>query len=177
MCILPCDCPCTMCLLPSLDDVHLNPTLLRYTLHERVPNWLLVVLAFVVPLCLMPIINILTIRSLWDLHNSILGREWLWSCWYSNIWQPELCASAVILSLALTGSLSNILKLMAGRPRPDLIARCMPVSGSANPAVFGLLDDSICTQTNNKIMKDGFASFISAHASCSCLVCIILGQV
>ena len=121
-----------------------------YTLHERVPNWLLVVLALVVPLFLMPIINLLTVRSLWDLHNSTLG---------------------LILSLALTGSLTNILKLTAGRPRPDLLARCLVASGSQNPPVFGLVDGSICTQTNAAILKDGWASFISAHSSRTALPC------
>lgn len=131
----------------SLDDQTIQ---YPYTLHERVPNWLLVVLAFVVPLLLMPVINLLTIRSLWDLHNSTLG---------------------LILSLALTGSLTNILKLTTGRPRPDLLARCLPTAGSQNPPVFGLVDSSICTQTSTKIMNDGWASFISGHSSRTCLTC------
>jgi diacylglycerol diphosphate phosphatase / phosphatidate phosphatase len=57
------------------------------------------------------------------------------------------------------------MKLTAGRPRPDLIARCLPRPGSQNHPVFGLVDWSICTQTDEDIMADGWKSFLSGHAS------------
>ena len=92
-------------------------------------------------------------------------------------------ASSVILSLALTGAITNIFKVTAGRPRPDLIDRvgrlyskrtvtdynpltqCQPAPGSANAAVYGLVDYTICTQADNGILRDGFRSLISGHAS------------
>jgi diacylglycerol diphosphate phosphatase / phosphatidate phosphatase len=92
-------------------------------------------------------------------------------------------ASSVILSLALTGAITNVFKVTAGRPRPDLIDRvghlyfkrtishnlplkqCQPAAGSANAAVYGLVDYTICTQTDNSILQDGFRSLISGHAS------------
>lgn len=73
----------------------------------------------------------------------------------------------VILSLTLTGSLTNILKLTAGRPRPDLIARCLPRPGSHNHPIYGLVDYTVCTQTDDDIMRDGWKSFLSGHASCA----------
>ncbi|CCA69930.1 related to DPP1-diacylglycerol pyrophosphate phosphatase [Serendipita indica DSM 11827] len=117
-----------------------------YTLHERVPDWLLGIVCLVVPAVTMPLVNLISVRTLWDLHNSELG---------------------LILSLALAGSITNILKITAGRPRPDLIARCQPASGSENPAVFGLVDWHICTQTSQSIMRDGWRSFSSGHSSLS----------
>lgn len=30
------------------------------------------------PLVLLPIINLFTVRMLWDLHNSYLGRAYMW---------------------------------------------------------------------------------------------------
>ena len=59
------------------------------------------------------------------------------------------------------------MKVTVGRPRPDLIARCLPKPGSENASVFGLVTAEICTQTDNFILKDGFRSFPSAHASCT----------
>ncbi|KAG8951624.1 hypothetical protein FRC04_005912 [Tulasnella sp. 424] len=98
------------------------------------------------PLVIMPIINLVSIRSWWDWHNSWLG---------------------LILSLGLTGTITNIVKITAGRPRPDLIARCQPAFNSANAPLFGLTSASICTQTDIKIMRDGFRSFFSGHSSLS----------
>ncbi|KAG8836154.1 hypothetical protein FRC18_011740 [Serendipita sp. 400] len=45
-----------------------------YTINERVPNWLLGVLCLGVPFVLMPIVNLISVRSFWDFHNSELGR-------------------------------------------------------------------------------------------------------
>jgi membrane-associated phospholipid phosphatase len=61
----------------------------------------------------------------------------------------------------MPGSLKNAI----GKPRPDLIDRCQPLPGSADPLPFGLSNYSICTQTNNAILKDGFRSFPSGHSS------------
>ena len=77
------------------------------------------------------------------------------------------CHAAVLLSFTLTGVVSQALKVTVGRPRPDLIARCLPKPGSENAAVFGLVTAEICTQTDFFILKDGFRSFPSAHASCT----------
>ncbi|CAG8471718.1 10494_t:CDS:2 [Scutellospora calospora] len=55
----------------------------------------------------------------------------------------------------------------AGRPRPDFIDRCNPLPGSVDASPFGLSNSSICQQTNNHIMRDGFKSFVSGHSSLS----------
>jgi membrane-associated phospholipid phosphatase len=46
----------------------------------------------------------------------------------------------------------------------DLISRCHPIPGSADPPL-GLSTSAICTQTNVHIMRDGFKSFPSGHSS------------
>lgn len=48
-----------------------------FAVHERVPNGLLIVIALVAPMVLMPLVNLLTVRSLWDWHNSSLGGKGL----------------------------------------------------------------------------------------------------
>lgn len=43
--------------------------------------------------------------------------------------------------------------------------RCRPKDGSKNAETFGLVAVTICTQTNSRILNDGFKSFPSGHAS------------
>ncbi|KAF9036663.1 phosphatidic acid phosphatase type 2/haloperoxidase [Panaeolus papilionaceus] len=126
----------------SLEDTSLRHP---FAVHERVPNTALICVCFVAPILIMPIINFITVRSLWDLHNSSLG---------------------LVLSLALTGSITQLVKITVGRPRPDVISRCIPKAGSEDPPL-GLSNSTICTQTNHAILLDGFRSFFSGHSSLS----------
>ncbi|KAJ7940784.1 phosphatidic acid phosphatase type 2/haloperoxidase [Mycena leptocephala] len=117
-----------------------------YAVHERIPDFALHMISIVAPVVLQALINLLTIRSWWDLHNSLLG---------------------LILGLSITGSITQVTKLTVGRPRPDIIDRCQPIPGSVDP-IYGLSNSSICTTPNNSaIMLDGFRSFPSGHASLS----------
>lgn len=116
-----------------------------YAVQERIPNSWLILICFAAPLVLQPIINLLTIRSLWDFHNSTLG---------------------LILSLALTGAFTQFVKITVGRPRPDLIDRCQPPPGTVDPP-FGLTAWQVCTQTDIPLLRDGFRSFPSGHSSLS----------
>jgi membrane-associated phospholipid phosphatase len=71
----------------------------------------------------------------------------------------------LLLSTAAAYTITGALKNATGKPRPDLIDRCRPKDGSADPPVFGLVTSDICTQTNHAILKDGFRSFPSGHSS------------
>jgi hypothetical protein len=84
---------------------------------------------------------------------------------FACLYSPQIF-SAVVLGLALTGSVTQFVKITVGRPRPDIIDRCQPPAGSADPP-FGLTDWTICTQTDIKILRDGFRSFPSGHSSMS----------
>ncbi|KAK0210616.1 phosphatidic acid phosphatase type 2/haloperoxidase [Desarmillaria ectypa] len=126
----------------SLADTSLRHT---YALQERVPNIALYFICFVAPLLIQPVVNLLTIRSWWDLHNGTLG---------------------LILGLALTGSITQFSKITVGRPRPDIVDRCQPLAGAVDP-VFGLSNYTICQQQDNSILRDGFRSFPSGHSSLS----------
>ncbi|KAF7295049.1 PAP2-domain-containing protein [Mycena indigotica] len=114
--------------------------------HERVPNFALYIIAIVSPAILQGLTNLVTLRSWWDLHNSLLG---------------------LVLSLSITGSVTQVTKLTVGRPRPDMLDRCQPKPGSVDP-IFGLSDSSICTTVaNSPTLMDGFRSFPSGHSSLS----------
>ncbi|PVU93997.1 hypothetical protein BB559_003108 [Furculomyces boomerangus] len=57
-----------------------------------------------------------------------------------------------------------LIKKVAGRPRPDFISRCKPDT-NITPNSLKLYDKSICTQTNQEILAQGFKSFPSGHSS------------
>ncbi|KAJ8522872.1 hypothetical protein ONZ45_g576 [Pleurotus djamor] len=116
-----------------------------FATHERVPNLALVFICFVAPLLLQPIINLITVRSWWDLHNSTLG---------------------LVLGISLTAAITQFTKLTVGRPRPDVISRCQPPPGLTDPE-YGLTTSAVCTQVDLAILRDGFRSFPSGHSSLS----------
>lgn len=128
-------------------DFSLNDTSLQHPFaeHERIPNKALIILAVLAPFLLNLVVNFLTVRSWWDAHTSTLG---------------------LLLGLGTTGSITQFVKVTVGRPRPDIISRCIPAPGSADP-LWGLSTYHICTQTNEKVLKDGFRSFFSGHSSLS----------
>ena len=79
---------------------------------------------------------------------------------YSLIWvrspfDAHQGALGFVLSLAITTTLTDIVKITVGRPRPDLLARCMLPPGTVN-AIPGLVTSALCTQPNKAILADGF---------------------
>ncbi|PPQ70286.1 hypothetical protein CVT24_000849 [Panaeolus cyanescens] len=133
----------------SLEDTSLRHP---FAVHERVPNTALVCVCFVAPILIMPIINFITVRSLWDLHNSALFFT--------------ACMALLNTANHHHQVLWALVKITVGRPRPDVISRCQPIAGSVDPPL-GLSNSSICTQTDHEILIDGFRSFFSGHSSLS----------
>ncbi|TFY71761.1 hypothetical protein EVG20_g1252 [Dentipellis fragilis] len=148
-------------------EFSLSDTSIQYpfTEHERVPvaavplptvgefvgcssvtqDKALYFIAIIAPLVLQWVIDILTIRTWWDAHSSALG---------------------VILSLAISGSVTQFVRITVGRPRPDFIVRCNPAPGTVDPPL-GLSSASICNQSDISTLREGFRSFPSGHASLS----------
>lgn len=139
--------------------------------HEKISTGLLVVLALVVPALIILLVTFTLVpgptvpksvpksliwkRKLWELHASWLGLG---------------------LSLALAFVITNGMKNLFGRPRPDLISRCNPdmaniskwaVGGGNRPEGIVLVQAGICQQTDSDILNDGFRSYPSGHSSFS----------
>lgn len=67
-------------------------------------------------------------------------------------------AIAIVLSAVIT----DIIKNAVGRPRPDLLARCLP-SPDTLPDVLVTID--ACTRADGHVLQDGWRSFPSGHSS------------
>ena len=81
------------------------------------------------------------------------------------------------MSLATAFMLTQCMKQLFGKPRPDLLSRCNPnvdaVSthrlggdGMGFSPLWELVGATICQQTDKGHLNDGFRSFPSGHSSC-----------
>ncbi|GAA5925614.1 hypothetical protein JCM1841_004788 [Sporobolomyces salmonicolor] len=125
----------------SLNDESIQHT---YAVHERITFGECIVYSAIIPAVIIALIGVVWRRSLYDVHNGILG---------------------LLLSVSITTVFTQVVKVCVGRPRPDLIDRCQPVEGAANAAVYGLATVAICTVQTGHIIDDGFKSFPSGHSS------------
>ncbi|KAK3337303.1 PAP2 superfamily-domain-containing protein [Cercophora scortea] len=143
-----------------------------FTEHETVPLWLLVVCSVVVPIVIVAIISLVFVpgstvprgtpkaliwkRKLWELHAGWLG---------------------LALSVVAAWLITNGMKNLFGKPRPDLLSRCEPdihnlaqyiVGGISNSSSNGqLVSADICKSTDKAKLDDGFRSYPSGHSSSS----------
>ncbi|KAK3492210.1 phosphatidic acid phosphatase type 2/haloperoxidase [Neurospora hispaniola] len=74
----------------------------------------------------------------------------------------HLTTLGFLTSIILTTFLTDLIKNMVGRPRPDLIDRCQP-DPSTPPNK--LVSVEVCTQTDHHTLHDGWRSFPSGHSS------------
>lgn len=69
------------------------------------------------------------------------------------------------ISITLTSLLTDIIKNAVGRPRPDLLARCVPAPDAPQDVPVGV---SVCTAPQDThIFQEGWRSFPSGHSSFS----------
>lgn len=139
----------------SLDDETIQ---FPHAVHERVPVWLLFIIAYLIPALTIALHSLIMRRGWRMIHISILG---------------------LTAATALTVFATALIKNGVGRPRPDLLDRCQPLKDT--PAT-GLVDVSVCTTTNAHFLDEGFRSFPSGHSSYAFaglgfLACWLSGQV
>ncbi|EON97884.1 putative pap2 domain-containing protein [Phaeoacremonium minimum UCRPA7] len=153
----------------SLEDPDIS---FPYTEHETVSAPIAFVINTVGPVVIIFIIALVLVpgrtvpkgtpkslvwkRKLWELHAGWLGLG---------------------LSVASAWFITQGMKNLFGKPRPDLLARCQPdianiaqyvVGGIANVSSNGqLVSAAICKNTDDSVLQDGFRSFPSGHASSS----------
>lgn len=136
----------------SLNDISIQYT---YGGPSTIPNWALVILSVILPAV---VILSWTLSVERRRHRSALIT-------HSILWTLNKSWLGLALSIALSQVVTNAFKITVGRPRPDLIARCIPRAGSVDAAVYGLSTSEICTQIDVGKLRDGFRSFPSGHSS------------
>jgi membrane-associated phospholipid phosphatase len=97
--------------------------------------------------------------------------------WRRKLWEWHTGWLGLGLSLAAAFLITNGMKNLFGKPRPDLLSRCVPdvlnivnhtVGGFPNALEgFNVVSATICQQTDKDILDDGFRSFPSGHSSFS----------
>jgi membrane-associated phospholipid phosphatase len=97
--------------------------------------------------------------------------------WRRKLWEWHTGWLGLGLSLAAAFLITNGMKNLFGKPRPDLLSRCNPdLANISKYAVGGysntedgilLVTAAICQNTNKSILNDGFRSFPSGHSSFS----------
>ncbi|KAJ1966104.1 hypothetical protein GGI12_000308 [Dipsacomyces acuminosporus] len=140
-------------LLSNIEPFHRDFSLTNKTIQyphkpDSVPFYAAVILCFVFPLVAILLWTGLIRRSFHDMNSGVLG----------------LC-----VSLVMNMMITNTIKNLAGRHRPDFITRCnldMSTVATLEPAV-GLLTTAVCRQTDKRLFRDGMRSFPSGHTSFS----------
>ena len=142
-----------------------------YVEKEKVSTSVLFVTSLLAPAIIITIVTLAFVPSSTALNQSSKIRSWRHKLWEWNVGWMGLA-----LSCALTALFTNALKLLIGKPRPDLLSRCQPDrSQISSHTLGGILDGvsegtlvswTICQQTDRDILKDGFQSYPSGHASC-----------
>lgn len=84
-------------------------------------------------------------QSFWDVHNGLLGAFVLPNFALARVCLPSFLRTGLFLSCSITTVATQVIKVTVGRPRPDMLARCQPIAGAVNAAVYGLSTWDICT--------------------------------
>lgn len=142
-----------------------------YVEKEKVSTSVLFVTSLLAPAIIITIVTLAFVPSSTAPNQPPKVRSWSHKLWEWNVGWMGLA-----LSCALTALFTNALKLLIGKPRPDLLSRCQPdLSQVSSHTLGGILDRvsegtlvswTICQQTDRGILKDGFQSYPSGHASC-----------
>ncbi|EAQ90817.1 hypothetical protein CHGG_02752 [Chaetomium globosum CBS 148.51] len=156
----------------SLDDRNIA---FPFTVNETVPVWLAVVIAIIAPIFLIIVICLIFVpgatvpvgtpksliwkRKLWELHTGLLG---------------------LALSVVAAWFITNGMKNLFGKPRPDLLDRCQPDLDNLSKYIIGglkglktattsgqLVSPDICKNPDKSTLDDGFRSYPSGHSSSS----------
>lgn len=143
-----------------------------YNAHEKIATSTLVLVALVAPAIIILIICLLLVPG--PTVPSSTPKSLIWK---RKLWEWNTGWMGLALSLAIAFVITNGMKVLFGRQRPDLLSRCDPdldnvqkyiVGGLGDRAPQGqyLVDRHICRQTDSAMLRAGFTSFPSGHASC-----------
>lgn len=136
---------------------------------------MLVIVSLVAPAVIIFLVSMIfvpgpTIRKSTPRSKTFRIKLWEWNTGWMGLG----------LALASAFFLTEGVKNLTGKPRPDLLNRCNPDLGSESLAANGvggvgqgifnglvMVSSTICRQKSRDVLDDGFKSFFSGHSSCS----------
>ena len=143
--------------------------------QETIPTWLLVLVALIIPAAITFVVCLVFVPG--PTASRGTPKKVIWR---RKLWEWNTAWMGLALSCATAFMVTQGMKLLFGKPRPDLLSRCQPDRsriGQTDVSQFGeplnqlwvLVTSDICTNTDDDILQDGFKSFPSGHASCEFL--------
>lgn len=95
-----------------------------------------------------------------------------------KLWELEKGLAGLALAVAMAFFVTQGLKNLFGKPRPDMLDRCQPDLNNIAEHVLGgygqriderwtLVSATICTNEDDKVLNDGFRSWPSGHSTFS----------
>ncbi|KAL8715228.1 MAG: hypothetical protein Q9220_001186 [cf. Caloplaca sp. 1 TL-2023] len=144
-----------------------------YVADEKISTTTLFLLSLVFPAIAILLVTVIFI----PLPSTVPSSTTRSALWRRKLWEWNTAWLGLGLSLALSFLLTQGMKSMFGKPRPDLLSRCDPdYENQADYAIGGfpqvlngmyLVSATICQQPNKGMLDDGFSSFPSGHSSYS----------
>ncbi|KAL7942339.1 acid phosphatase/Vanadium-dependent haloperoxidase [Trichoderma barbatum] len=147
-----------------------------FTEHETVPDWLLFVLSCAVPAGIIVVVSIIFVPGATVPKNTPASLVWK-----RKLWELHIGLLGLLMSVACGFFFISGIKNMCGKPRPDLLSRCLPDIENASKYLIGgfqgesklgsgigqLYSADICQQTDKAKLNDGFRSYPSGHSACA----------
>ncbi|OLY82428.1 Lipid phosphate phosphatase 2 [Smittium mucronatum] len=144
---------------PYNRDFSLQDNTIKHAIHpDTIPFYAAVLISFIFPLFVIAGLSYYKSASWYAVHIGVLS---------------------ITLTQVITLFFTSVIKNLAGRPRPDFLARCIPdlskindytgfgpIPNSKDP-FMGFYNRAICTNTDKSILYNGMRSFPSGHASAS----------
>ncbi|KAI9154854.1 membrane protein [Paramyrothecium foliicola] len=153
----------------SLTDPNIS---LPYSESEAIPLWLLGILVGV-----FPFLTILTVSFVFVPGATTPRHTPAAFIWRRKLWEFHAGTMGFVAANIISFFLTQGMKNLFGKPRPDLLDRCQPDLDNAGDHVVGgftigsmagqLYSVSICQQQDSRILDDGFRSYPSGHSSAS----------
>ncbi|KAL1306784.1 hypothetical protein AAFC00_005445 [Neodothiora populina] len=140
--------------------------------HDLISTVVLVVISLIAPAIIIFLYSAILIP--WPGKQSRTSQSTFWK---RKLWEFNAGWMGLALSYALAFMITQGIKNLIGKPRPDLLSRCQPdLANIADHVVGGyfgrdvaptwtLVSSSICTQTDHALLDEGFRSFLSGHSS------------
>ncbi|KAK2861203.1 hypothetical protein FQN49_004436 [Arthroderma sp. PD_2] len=154
----------------SLRDPHIS---YPFAVEETVSVTVLVLVTLVAPIILIALFSLLFIPG----RSAAAGAPSS-LVWRRKLWEWNAGWMGLGVAYACTYAATEGMKVLFGKPRPDMLSRCDPdLSDIASHIVGGLgqrlegapdlVSWTICRDTSTTALRDGFVSFPSGHSSSS----------